>query len=441
MRPTLLSSHVLRTGTVARQHVDNLSGARQTMPMTIPPQLFRVLATAAVVGLLAGCSVTITVDDGTGVTPESTEPIFLATPPTIPAAVDAAVACSATVAPGDDLQGAVDAAGPSDVICLATGQYVLDETLAITTSGEDDNPITLRSAPGEAAVVDGPDGDPAIELTGAAWWSLTDLEVTGGDILLRLNRSTDNEFRRSVFHDAGGECVRIRDQSQRNRFSDNVVYACGVEGFTGEEGHKNGEGVYVGTAPEQRDRIGGVADHSDENALERNWFRTDGSEAIDIKEDSERNVVRDNVGLGSRDPDGAIFDSRGDRNEFLYNEAFAGAGAGFRTGGDEVDAGQNGQRAARVYGADNVFRGNDAHDNAGYGYRFMVWPQDIDCTNTSSGDAKGAFYVDDEDVALSCAGESASPAAVPATPEPGDGVASPEAATSGVGSERGRRRT
>jgi hypothetical protein len=66
------------------------------------------------------------------------------------------VTCTSTVAPGDDLQAAVDDAAPSDVVCLAAGEHRLEETLAVTTSGEDDNPITFRSAPGGTAVVVGP---------------------------------------------------------------------------------------------------------------------------------------------------------------------------------------------------------------------------------------------------------------------------------------------
>jgi hypothetical protein len=376
----------------------------------------RSVAIAGLAVVLAGCSVTVTVDDGSGgsdVTPQTTDSAVdtepaVATPPAIPPD-DADVACSVTISTGDDLQAAVNGGAPGDVVCLAGGEHRLEDTLAVTTSGEDDSPITLRSAPDATAVVVGPDSDPAIELIGASWWVLTDLEITGGDILLRLNGSSDNEIQRSVLHDAGGECVRIRDQSQRNRFADNVVYACGLEGFNLDEDSKNGEGVYIGTAPEQRERIGGVPDQSSENIVERSWFRTDGSEAVDIKEDSERNVVRDNVGIGSLDPDGAIFGSRGDRNEFLYNEALGGAGAGFRTGGDTVGAGVDGQVEARIYGADNVFRGNDAHDNSGYGYRFMIWPQDVDCTNTGSGNADGLFFVDDESIELSCTGRVRQP--------------------------------
>ena len=198
------------------------------------------------------------------------------------------------------------------------------------------------------------------------------------DILLRLNGSSDNEITRSIFHDAEGECVRFRDQAQRNRFTDNVVFACGRKGFNVKKDKKNGEGLYIGTAPEQRSRVVGGMDHSDHNVVERNWFRTDASEAVDIKEDSEQNIVRNNTGIGSRDPDGAIFGSRGDNNQFLNNTALDGTGAGFRTGGDEVSKGKHGQPEDRHYGKNNIFRDNIAEGNGDYGYRFMAWPQDVD---------------------------------------------------------------
>ena len=356
--------------------------------------------------VLAGCSLTVSVDNGT---PANGPSATLPPPPTI-APETSNVECTQTLSTSDDIQQVLDQAKPSDVICLSGGTYSPQETLTIKTSGENDHPITLRSAPGQHAIIDGPDSDPALELQQANWWSLTDLEITGSDILLRLNESSDNEITRSVFHDAGGECIRFRDQSQRNRFTDNVVYTCGLQGFNVEEGHKNGEGLYIGTAPEQRKRIDGALDHSNNNIVERNWFRTDGSEAVDIKEDSEQNIVRNNVGIGSKDPDGGIFGARGDNNQFLNNTAIGGTGAGFRAGGDDVSKGEHGQPSDRVYGKNNIFRDNVAQGNEGYGYRFMTWPQDVDCTNTGSDNGDGLFYVDNEDIQLNCPDVSSSPA-------------------------------
>lgn len=388
---------------------------------TLPPLTFRLIVTSLLLVTLAACSITISVDDGR--VPEAATPVGFvspegasadATPPPIPPS-DEPVSCTTSISVVDELQGAMDAARPGDVICLTGGRYQLEDTLLIRSNGAEDAPITFRSAPGEQAIIVGPNSDPGIELIRASWWVLTDLELTGGDILLRLNRSTDNVIRRTFFHDAGGECVRIRDQSQRNQFADNVVATCGIEGFNLADDSKNGEGVYIGTAPEQRDRIGGVPDQSNENVIERNWFRTNGSEAVDIKEDSERNVVRDNIGIGSLDDDGGIFGSRGDNNEFLFNEAIGGAGAGFRTGGDTVTDGQFGQVGDRVYGRGNVLRGNVARDNANNAYRFMVWPQDVDCTNTGANNDGSLFFVDDESITLACDEPSGSPAVVPAS--------------------------
>ena len=369
----------------------------------------RLIPAIVLILVLAGCSVAINVNNGeSSATQSATD--GPATPPAIPPE-SGSVECTETLSTSDDLQKALDAAEPSDVLCLSGGTYKLKSTLFIHASGENDHPITLRSAPGAHAIIDGKDGDPTLELVNASWWLLTDLEFMSSDILLRLNDSSDNEITRSIFHDSDGECVRFRNQSQRNRFTDNVVYSCGRKGFDVKKDKKNGEGLYIGTAPEQRDRVVGGMDHSNDNVIERNWFRTDASEAVDIKEDSEQNIVRNNTGIGSRDPDGAIFGSRGDDNQFLNNTAIDGTGAGFRTGGDEVSKGKHGQPSDRHYGKNNIFRDNTAEGNGDYGYRFMAWPQDVDCTNSGSNNDRGVFYVDDEAVHLDCNGLSGSPAA------------------------------
>src|SRR5690242_4876376 len=125
--------------------------------------------------VLAGCSLTVSVDNGT---PTNGPSATLPAPPTIPPDTSN-VTCTQTLSTSDDLQKALDQTKPSDVICLSDGTYSLDETLTIQTSGENDHPITLRSAPGQHAIIDGPDSDPALELQQANWWSLTDLEITG----------------------------------------------------------------------------------------------------------------------------------------------------------------------------------------------------------------------------------------------------------------------
>uniref|UniRef100_A0A7C2WC85 DUF1565 domain-containing protein n=2 Tax=Thermorudis TaxID=1649508 RepID=A0A7C2WC85_9BACT len=291
------------------------------------------------------------------------------------------------------LQRALDLAQPGTTIILRGGVYALEETVLTRRDGSEEAPITIRSMEGEVARLRGPEEDRGVQIE-HDWYILEGLDLSGADVLLRLEGAEHVLVTWSTFHNAGSECVRLANQARYNTFSYNRVWNCGREDFDLEAGHKNGEGIYIGTAPEQRDEIGGVPDSCTDNVIEHNVFYTNGSEAVDIKEDSERNVIRYNVGSGNRDPEGAVFSSRGDFNVFLYNEAFGSLGAGFRTGGDSVDG--------RIYGTNNVFRGNDSHHNQGYGYKFMVWPQDVDCSNTGYANAGQLFYIDDEQAQIAC---------------------------------------
>lgn len=188
-----------------------------------------------------------------------------------------------------------------------------------------------------------------------------------------------------------GEGVRLKNQSSRN-----VVRKCsftrmGRKGFDAAAGKKNGEGIYIGTAPEQRgkNQPPNVPDHCLANVIEDCTFATEAAEAVDIKEDSEENIVRRCTAVDSRDPDGAIFGSRGDRNRFEQCVATSGLGHGFRFGGDTVKQGKYGQAVDRVYGANNVMRECRAEKNALWGAAPMVQPQDIDASNIFAGNGKG----------------------------------------------------
>jgi len=71
-------------------------------------------------------------------------------------------------------------------------------------------------------------------------------------------------------HDAGGECVRLKDFAQRNEVAGNAIARCGRVRFDLAKGAKNGEGVYIGTAPEQ---AGGRPDRSDGNLVHHTGSR------------------------------------------------------------------------------------------------------------------------------------------------------------------------
>ena len=164
----------------------------------------------------------------------------------------------------------------------------------------------------------------------------------------------------SRLHDAGGECVRLTGSARANEAAGNVIARCGRVRFNLARGAKNGEAVYIGTAPEQ---AGGRPDRSDGNRVHHNRIAAT-AECVDIKEASRRNLVERNRCSGSDDPDGAGFSSRGDHTTLRYNRSTHHAGAGIRLGGD-----------GRAQGVRNNVVGNTLTDNAGYGLKIMRRPQ------------------------------------------------------------------
>lgn len=132
-------------------------------------------------------------------------------------------------------------------------------------------------------------------------------------------------------------------------------------------GAKNGEAIYIGTAPEQS---GGRPDRSNGNRVRHNRIAAT-AECVDVKEAALRNLVERNRCSGSDDPDGAGLSSRGDHTTFRYNVSTRHAGAGIRLGGDR-----------RTQGVRNNVVGNTLTDNAGYGLKVMRRPQGRIAGNT-----------------------------------------------------------
>lgn len=283
--------------------------------------------------------------------------------------------------PLQTLRAALQRAAEGDTIQLAAGEYV--GGVKTQRSG-----IVLQG-PADA-IVRGPENRRVIEVLHDRT-VLRGVTIEQGDIGVWLFGVRDCRLDDLTLRDIGGEGVRIKNGSCHN-----VVRRCRFErmgrvGFDAERGRKNGEGVYIGTAPEQRakNKPPDVPDRCTGNVVEDCEFRTEAAEAVDIKEDSEGNTVRRCRGVDSRDPDGAIFGSRGDRNRFEACVAEGGTGHGFRFGGDTVAKGQFGQPEERTYGRENVMRNCRAAGNALWGAAPMVQPQDIDGSNVFEGNGKG----------------------------------------------------
>lgn len=283
--------------------------------------------------------------------------------------------------PLKSLAKALELAGEGDTIELAAGKY--DGEVKTRVAG-----VTIRGPAG--AIVSSP-GNRGIEVLHDKT-VIRGLTIENCDIGIWLFGANDCLLEGLTIRDIGGEGIRIKNQSCNNTVRQCDFQRMGREGFDAAAGRKNGEGIYIGTAPEQRGKNKPplVPDQCTGNVVEDCTFRTEAAEAVDLKEDSEENIVRRCTGTDSRDPDGPIFGSRGDKNRFEDCVATGGKGHGFRFGGDTVKAGQHGQKAARTYGANNVMRNCRAEKNALWGAAPMVEPQDIDASNQFTENGKGA---------------------------------------------------
>ncbi|HEY3508932.1 MAG TPA: right-handed parallel beta-helix repeat-containing protein [Kribbella sp.] len=180
---------------------------------------------------------------------------------------------------------------------------------------------------------------------------------------------------------AGSECLRLRYLVTNADVHDNTIGPCGVWDFKFNDGGKNGEGIYLGTAPEQQGENGAPDDQPDRsrnNRIHDNSIATYGNECVDVKENATENVVENNDCSEQKDPSLGGLDARGSGNTFRYNTIHDNTGAGVRLGGDTATDGT----------ANNIY-GNAITNNAGGGIKFMRTPQGTVCGNTMSGNTAG----------------------------------------------------
>lgn len=181
------------------------------------------------------------------------------------------------------------------------------------------------------------------------------------------------KIRKMLIKNAGGECVRLRYFARGNEVRDSTIEHCGVYDFKFGQGGKNGEGIYIGTAPEQLgDGKNPTSDPdvSTYNRIENNIITTYGGECVDIKEAATHNIIKDNTCSRQRDPDSGGFGVRGNDNVIEGNASQDNAGAGIRIGGDTDEDGIN-----------NTIRGNVISGNSGPGIKMLRTAQHVVCEN------------------------------------------------------------
>jgi hypothetical protein len=133
------------------------------------------------------------------------------------------------------------------------------------------------------AILNDNGGGYALGPEGARWWVFRGFTIRNGLKGIMADRSHDNLFDTLVVHSIGGECVHFRNGSSRNTIQRSYIHHCGVR-------DKNGEGVYIGSAP------GNVSnDTANDNRVLDNRIEDTSAEAIEAKENTRRAVIRGNV--------------------------------------------------------------------------------------------------------------------------------------------------
>jgi hypothetical protein len=287
--------------------------------------------------------------------------------------------------PFGSIMAAVRRAGPGTTVDVGAGRY--HERLTSVRSGAPGAPIRWL---GHDAVLVGRGNERLVQITHDDI-TLEGFEITGGNKLVWLFGASRVRLLDNWLHDAGGECVRVRYHADDNEIARNRIERCGRRSFDLERHSKNGEGVYLGTAPEQLDENPTTEpDTSSGNWVHDNTFDVP-AECVDVKEDAHDNVVERNACAGGLDPEGAGFSTRGLGTVLRENTASGEAGSGIRMGGDRSGD-----------GVQSVVEHNTVDDNGEFGIEINAEPQRRVCGNVTRGNRLGATNHGDIDVAESC---------------------------------------
>ncbi len=279
------------------------------------------------------------------------------------------------------IQRALEYAAPGDTVALAPGVY-LQDVLSVR-AGAAGAPIRILG-PADA-IVRGAGGGRIVELTHGF------IELIGFTVDGRIEepRGVERYRDKLVYVDggpgggitgvrligltltnAGDECVRLKSGARGNEIAHCRIERCGIFDFARGGGGKNGESIYIGTAPEQLTDPDGPRDASDRNQVHHNQIRSHGSECVDVKEGASGNRIEHNLCLAQDDPDAGGISVRGNGNFVIANAIGPTRGAGIRLGGD-----------GPADGIDNVVRDNQLHDNEAGALKIMRLPQRRVCGN------------------------------------------------------------
>lgn len=298
------------------------------------------------------------------------------------------------------IQHALEKAVPGDTISLASGTY--NQDFKTVRPGTQEKPITI-TGPVDAVIIGG--GSARIIEINHSYITLKGFTVDGlwddadsakgyRDKLIYAQGKDKSSGLQSLkilnmhLQNAGGECVRLRYFVEGSEIAFNSIKNCGIHDFKfGGMKEKNGEGIYIGTAPEQRGdgkNPTSDPDRSSNNWIHNNDINTQANECVDTKENADLNTVENNSCTGQLDPNSGGFDFRSNNNIIRYNTIKNNNGSGIRMGGDTPTDGSN-----------NQAYGNNITNNKRGGFKFEAENQQQICGNTmannTGGDSIGSY--------------------------------------------------
>lgn len=280
-------------------------------------------------------------------------------------------AATVRVADAEQLQAALDDAGPGTVIGLEPGVY--EGEFATSSSGSADRPARL-CGPADA-VLDGDDqrGGYVLHLDGAQHWVLAGFTVRNGQKGVMADGTTGTTISGLTVYGIGDEAIHLRGHS-----TDNLVAANTISD-TGRRKPKFGEGVYIGTATSNWcDVTDCRPDRSDGNRVVGNVIYATTAEAVDLKEGTTGGVVEGNQfdGSGLVEADSWL-DAKGNDWRIVGNEGRRTPLDGFQT--HDVEDG---------WGTGNVFAGNTGSLDDDEGFLVALRPVNenvVECSNRVTG--------------------------------------------------------
>jgi len=285
-------------------------------------------------------------------------------------------------APLKHIQKALEMAQPGDTVVLLPGEY--RENIKTVRSGTWEKPITILGSPG--AVIYGSDKPrgKVIEVR-HSHIQLLHLNVNGHflncqgkecyhDKLIYVH-GEPGELLEGVrilsvdLKNALGECLRLKYIKDSEVGWSSIAH-CGLRDYRFNRGKQNGEGIYVGTAPEQSK---GRPDTTKNIYIHHNTIATYGAECVDVKENSTNIFIQNNLCIKTYQKTSGGISVRGNESVIEGNIVADNKGSGIRLGGD-----------TKEFGINNEIVGNYLDNNAKFGLKIMRNPQKEVCGNTIS---------------------------------------------------------